>query len=292
MRLFNFLLLWSSMLFTHVLANNEAVPYELLHFYYVYKIEWDSGVDKTIAVGCAAEYGHMCYFDEFAKFLIADKWRNAYRPSAADHTLTPDTSAVTRLLSGIPKSARYKLGMLLPYITVEDKSYPRVFEEVLRAANHALDKGDVDKDDLQQALAMAQKAIAARSQDVFRIQQDSLLNRIGAATNKFVHVTASGFLWYDTLRAIDQAVRDRKLTSVEGNRAKETIRQFSLTYQHDILHGDPSNIVRSLATSITSMTRAIEERFPSSDASSPRAPSPECADEFFFSSSPSSSESD
>jgi hypothetical protein len=109
-----------------------------------------------------------------------------------------------------------------------------------------------------------------------------------------VEVTASGFKWPETLAAIDSAVENRELTAAEGAAAKEKIRLFSLTYEHYILAGEVSdhnhlNIVRSLATSITSLTRGIEDKFPSCGASSPALPSTECEDEFSYSSKSSSS---
>lgn len=222
----------------------------------------------------------MCYFDEFAKYLMDDDWRAAYRPTAADHTRDPGTAAVARLSSNMPHSARYKLNLLLPHINANARSFPLVFEAVLSAANKALAQDNVSKEDLEQAVAMAQEVKTARTPAVFELQQASLKNRIGDAAYQFVEVTASGFKWPETLAAIGSAVEDGDLTAEEGAAAKEKIRLF-LTYEHDIL-------VRSLATSITSLTRGIEDQFPSS----PALPSSECEDEFSYSSTSSSSESE
>ncbi|PYH85073.1 hypothetical protein BO82DRAFT_198948 [Aspergillus uvarum CBS 121591] len=297
MKVVDLLLLWCSVLLNGVLANNEAAPYELLHYYYVYKLEWDTGVTKTIAPGCATRYGRMCYFDEFAKYLMNSEWRAAYRPTAADHTKTPDTGAVTRLSSGIPHSARYQLSLLLPHINVDARSFPLVFETVLNAADTAIAADGVSKDDLEQAVAMAQQVKAARTPPVFEIQEAAFKARLGEATfDDWVQVTANGFKWPETLAGIDTAIQEGELTAEEGATLKEDIRSFSLTYEHDILTGEVSdhnhlNIVKALATSITSLTRAIEEKFPASDDASSRAwPSSECESE--FSSSSSSSESD
>ncbi|KGO58849.1 hypothetical protein PEX1_099700 [Penicillium expansum] len=297
MKVFNLLLLWCLGLVTHVLANNEAAPYELLHYYYVYKLEWDTGIDKTIAPGCATEYGHMCYFDEFAKYLMDDNWRDAYRPSAADHTKTPGMAAVSKLSSNIPRSARYKLNLLLPHINADAKSFPLVFEAVLHAANNAIAQDNVNKDDLEQAVEMAQEIKEARTPAVFEIQEAALKARVGEEAFEFVQVTASGFKWPETLAAIDSAIEDGDLTAEKGATMKESIRLFSLTYEHDILAGEVSdhnhlNIVKSLATSITSLTRGIEERFPESGGVSSSGPSSECESEFSYSSTSSSSDSD
>lgn len=124
---------------------------------------------------------------------------------------------------------------------------------------------------------MAQEVKTARTPAVFELQQASLRNRIGDAAYQFVEVTASGFKWPETLAAIESAVEDDDLTAEEGAAAKGKIRLFSLTYEHDIATGEVSdhnhlNTVRSLATSITSLTRGIEDKFPSSGASSPAWP--------------------
>ncbi|KAJ5212956.1 hypothetical protein N7449_000125 [Penicillium cf. viridicatum] len=298
MKVFNLLFLWCSVLITHVLANNQAAPYELLHYYYVYKLEWDTGVEKAIAPGCATKYGRMCYFDEFAKYLMDAEWRDAYRPSAADHTKSPGMGAVTKLSSNIPHSARYQLNLLLPHINADAKSFPLVFETILHAANNAIAQENVNKDDLEQAVAMAQEVKEARTPPIFEIQEAALKARVGEEAFDFVQVTASGFKWPDTLAAIDSAVEDGDLTAEKGATMKENIRLFSLTYEHDILTGKVSdhnhlNIVKSLATSITSLTRGIEERFPESGGvSSSSGPSSECESEFSYSSTSSSSDSD
>ncbi|GLA02022.1 hypothetical protein AnigIFM60653_001316 [Aspergillus niger] len=301
MKAFNLLLLWISVLSTHVLADNNAAPYELLYYYYVYKLEWDTGIKKTIAPGCVTKdkEGGMCYFDEFAMYLIELDWQIEYRPKGpVDHTRTPGIGAATKLFINIPTSASYDLEKLLPGIKADEKSFPLVFDTILHSANNAIAQDKVSKDDLEQAVAMAQQAKKARTPPIFALQQASLESRIGADAYRLVQLEGSGFKWLETFDEIDSEVTKGKLTAVAAAKLKETIRQFSLTYEHDILGGDlPThthlNIVKALATSITSLTRGIEEKFPSSDDDSSESwPSSECEDEFSYSSSSSSSGSD
>ncbi|GLA11530.1 hypothetical protein AnigIFM62618_005496 [Aspergillus niger] len=289
MKAFNLLLLWISVLSTHVLANNNAAPYELLYYYYVYKLEWDTGIERTIATGCVSkEGGGMCYFDEFAMYLIEPEWQIRYRPKGAvDHTKTPGLGAATKLFTNMPGSASYDLKKLLPSINADAKSFPLVFETVLHSANNAIAQDNVDKDDLEQALEMVQEVKEIREADVFQDQEDMLKGRIGAEAYEYVvYAGPNEFDWQDTFQAIDDGVKAKTIGDEDARTLKETIREFSLSLKEDIVTGTASyishmNILRALATSITSLTEGIEEKFPeSNDASSSSSPSDTCEIEF------------
>jgi hypothetical protein len=287
MKLFDILLVCSSVLFLQVASDNNAVCWELLYYYYVYKMEWASGVEKTIAVGCAKEFGAMCYFDQFAKYVIEDEWAKVYRPNTEnppDHTKDPDSSAITKLKSNIPSSASYVLNRLSTKLS-EVNAMPRVFEAVLDAANAALDEGGVDDDDLMEAITNAQNAKAARAASVFTIQQDVLKNMIGEEAFDLVDFFGTDFDWDQTLENIDDAVDSGQFSQEAGDQIKESIRSFSMSFEDeatataswDVTH---FAIVRSISTSITQLRRAVVDDTSSSGSSSPRAPSPECDDEF------------
>jgi hypothetical protein len=64
-------------------------------------------------------------------------------------------------------------------------------------------------------------------------------------------------------QSIDSGMEDGELTSAEGAALIYKIRLFSLTFEHDILAGKVSdhnhfNIVKSLATSITSLNEGLK----------------------------------
>lgn len=71
MKSFNLFLLWVCLLFIEVLSSNKAVPYELLYFYNVYKMESESepAFYRLIATGCVPGGGRsgMCYFDDLGQ---------------------------------------------------------------------------------------------------------------------------------------------------------------------------------------------------------------------------------
>lgn len=287
MKLFTVLLLWSSVLFLQVACDNNAVCWELLYYYYVYKMEWASGVDKTIAVGCAAKFGAMCYFDQFGKYLMEDEWAKVYHPNTAsppDHTKDPDASAITKLRSNIPSSASYVLDRLSTKISTTTPM-PQVFERILDAANAALDEGGVDDDDLLEASTNAQQAKAARAAAIFLIQQDALENKIGKEAFELVESYRNAFEWDSTFDNIDDAVDSGQFSEETGDQIKESIRSFSMTFENEAIATAASDvthfaIVRSISTSITQLRQAVVEDTSSSGSSSARAPSPECDDEF------------
>ncbi|PWY88959.1 hypothetical protein BO70DRAFT_350219 [Aspergillus heteromorphus CBS 117.55] len=227
MKLFNILLLWSSVLFTHVLADNTSIAYELIYFYYVYKFQWESGADKTIAVGCSAAYGteEMCYFDEFAKYLIANGW--PYSPTTDDHTKTPTASQATALNKDIPHSARFSLTKLMAAFSSE-KAMTIVLERVLDAANTALDVEGYEpaKADLKQAIEMTQRAQAARY-DKYNWLEDQALEDTAPDAAEYIVKDGANYDWDETFDKIDDAVNDDEIEYDEGETYKAELLNFS-----------------------------------------------------------------
>ncbi|RAK89796.1 hypothetical protein BO79DRAFT_145444 [Aspergillus costaricaensis CBS 115574] len=291
MKLFNLLLFWCSVLSTHVLADNNAAPFELLHYYYVYKMEWDAGVEKTIAPGCATEHKEMCFFDQFARYLIGKKWKAAYRPGNADHTKTPGWDAANRLSTGMPRSARYKLDDLLPSIKADEKNFPLVFETVLNSANTAIanGKGNVKNDDVKQAVEWAQEVKDMRYQAVLKVEIKVLENLLGKEAYGRWVVFGGEFSidWDATLEEIDDGVDSKELSDEDGKRLKKIINDFSETFEDRIATGHISdinhlNIMRALETSITALKEVIEESSSESDDSSPKSVPADTCDNIEF----------
>ncbi|PWY70305.1 hypothetical protein BO94DRAFT_539761 [Aspergillus sclerotioniger CBS 115572] len=290
MKIFNLLLLWCSVLFTNVLADNESIANELIYFYYVYKMEFLSGATKTMAVDCeGSAHGGMCYFDEFVEHLIEDRWLNVYDPLPGDHTITPGDAQIPRLERNLPSSARYKLSSLLSTLNGET-AFPIVLQKVLHAANEAFEAAE-DNDvtlatsDINAAVDNARAAKEARNRAIFDLQQDALSRRLDAAIVDYVQSTASGFKWPQTFQAIDDAVDDGELDKATAKDYKSQLRTFSKSYEHDIISSVTSemthlDVVRSFATSITRYTRVMEDREPGSTGLDASSSSSECSDEF------------
>lgn len=195
--------------------------------------------------------------------------------------------AATKLFTNIPASASYNLQKLLPSIDVDARSFPLVFETVLHSANNAIAQDNVNKDDLEQALEMVQEVKDVREADVFSTQETMLKARIGEEAYDFVAFAGpNAFDWQDTFQAIDDGVEAKTIGDEDARTLKETIREFSLSLKEDIVTGTASyishmNILRALATSITSLKEGIEAKFPESDdASSSSSPSDTCEIEF------------
>ncbi|KAJ5211433.1 uncharacterized protein N7498_003079 [Penicillium cinerascens] len=229
MRLFNLLLLWCSVLSTYVLANNRSLPYELIYFYYAYKFQWESGVERTIAVGCApsSNKGDMCYFDQFVKHLIEDNW--PYNPPTADHTTTPGKDQVAAITQKITSSGRYYLKQLMAQFSHE-MPFTVVLETILDAANTALnvEKYKPSNADIKQAIKSVQTAQSERYETYAGIEDEALQMTIPAAAYDYVSSDGkANYDWYETLEDIDKAVYAEKITNAQGEEFKAAILDFS-----------------------------------------------------------------
>ncbi|KFX89522.1 hypothetical protein V490_06963 [Pseudogymnoascus sp. VKM F-3557] len=112
MKSLSFLVIWVLCLVNEVLALNTAVPYQLLYFYYGYKIEFSSlpAAERKIAVKCthrakpgtaegaaveaaiaAQGLPGICTFGEFALHVLGKKSGKLYTGTGI--TIDPDSSA-------------------------------------------------------------------------------------------------------------------------------------------------------------------------------------------------------
>jgi hypothetical protein len=282
MKLFNLLFIWFSVLFVEVLSDNNSIGYELLYYYYVYKMEIASGVTRTIGVGCMPkDGGNMCYFDEFVKHLIG--WES-YNPAGTDHTKTPDVSVLKQLNNGMPASARYKL-MALSTAFHGTTSMPEVLSTILHAANTALDAGNVNNDDLKQSVAMSQAAKTARASALFNEQVTEFANKVVAGAQPYLETFNSEFKWDDMLGNIDKDVQSGKITQAQGDQYKASINDFSANFGTEASGAKASTIMhvsvmREFSTTIDELGDQVEESSSSSEGSSPRAPSNKCDSDF------------
>ncbi|RAL02991.1 uncharacterized protein BO80DRAFT_423453 [Aspergillus ibericus CBS 121593] len=295
MKPLNLLLLLTTLLLPTVHADNASIGYELLFYYYVYKMEYQSGAPRTIAVDCQSRDtgGGMCKFDEFVKHVIEADWYPSYEPAAADHTTTPDDSQLTRINRNIPGSARLDLGKLLNNLDPDQKAYAIIITKVLHAADAAFAADEnLSTTDMAQAVAYAKEAKSVRNEVVFPIQQEALQGRVDAEVLEYVHSTLTGFDWVRTFGNIDLAVEDGSLDSDVAKGYKAQLRLFARNFQHDIYVAKEAghlNNVRALATAVTRITRNIEDREPG--ATEAEIPSTECSDEFSSDETTSSSSS-
>ena len=175
MKNFNLFLLWVCLLSVKVLSNNSSIAYELLYYYYVYKMQWESEPDssRTIATGCVPDSGRsgMCYFDEFADYVMDDAlFSDNYRPDPlTDHTSTPTADSVAAIINAIAKgkikSARYDIRHLSEDFHAVT-SMPDVLDYMLHAANDAINFGGVDQETMENAAQMSAAAKTSRGPDI------------------------------------------------------------------------------------------------------------------------------
>lgn len=139
MKLLSFLVIWVSCLLSKVLALNTAVPYQLLYFYYGYKIEFASlpAAERMIsptcrhrakpgtAEGAAVEVAiaaqglpGICTFGEFVLNVLGKQTGKHYTGTGL--TIDPDSSAAKDL----PTDKTIKLRMSTRLIRDNEKQLP------------------------------------------------------------------------------------------------------------------------------------------------------------------------
>ncbi|RDW56891.1 hypothetical protein BP5796_12958 [Coleophoma crateriformis] len=231
-------LLWAFTLFLNVLSNNNSVAYELLYYYYVYKMEWEAtpASSRTIATGCAPNGGRtgMCYFDEFADYVMNDaQFSDNYSPSSlTDHTASPTADSVTSINNAISRggisSARYDLGHLSTALTGVT-SMPDVLNHMLRAANDAINFGGVTQDSMEMAAEMSSAAKDARVPDITAGQYTALKAQFPDIVDNFLAFN-DVFDWDTTFGEIDDAIANGDISANEGNAYKASLTGFTRTF--------------------------------------------------------------
>ncbi|RDW56740.1 hypothetical protein BP6252_13995 [Coleophoma cylindrospora] len=231
-------LLWAFTLFLNVLSNNNSVAYELLYYYYVYKMEWESepANSRTIATGCVPNGGRagICYFDEFADYVMNDaQFSDNYTPNAlTDHTTEPSASSVTAINNAISQggisSARYDLNHLSTALTGVT-SMPDVLNYMLRAANDAINFGGVTQDSMEMAAEMSSAAKNARVPDITAGQYSALRAQFPSIVQDYLAFN-DVFDWDATFTEIDDAISSGAISSTVGNGYKASLTAFTRTF--------------------------------------------------------------
>ncbi|OOG00126.1 hypothetical protein ASPCADRAFT_1781 [Aspergillus carbonarius ITEM 5010] len=282
MKLFNLFVLWCSVLFTHVLADNESVGYEIIYLYYVYKMQYDADVDKTIAVGCvSSEANHMCYFSEFAKYIMENDWRNVYKPSQGDRTTTPGDDQLKAIKANMPASASYVTSNVFPEV-VTLESFPEIFTRAQHAANTALETGDVEQDTIKGALDNIKMVKQIRFRKLIPYELKAVEDVLTEAGADYIMSDANGVDYQKTLDALDSAEYDGEITDEQCETWKAALEDFSENLvdnlstlaelpAHDQGH---INILRATTTCINQTTEYYDSSSESSSGdSSLKAPS-------------------
>ncbi|OBT68748.1 hypothetical protein VE03_02227, partial [Pseudogymnoascus sp. 23342-1-I1] len=122
------LLLWTSALSSKVLANNVALPFEVIHYYYSYKTEYMlmDASKRTIGTKCEHTVGDtaleesmvaqgvkgMCTFNEFAKYIM--KGTDLYTQGPHGATIDPGSDVKGHFPGADKPHALYDLNELMP----------------------------------------------------------------------------------------------------------------------------------------------------------------------------------
>ena len=229
MKFLTLLVVCLSLPFTEVSANNNAVGFEVLFYHYVYKMQYISGGELTVATGCrpAGGGGGSCFFDDFVKHIMEDDFVQGYQPESEDHTKTPTGSNLVAFNKVALPSTSYYLGKLNTVFTGL-KLMSTVFGAMLNSANRAISTGNVLTSDAETAVKMVQQVINNRRPQAFQSQLGIMSSNVVEAAQEYVDVDhdTNEFDWDQTFQNIDNDVNSGIINPDTAKAYKDSILNF------------------------------------------------------------------
>ncbi len=292
MKLFSTLLVGVAALFGHVAANGASMGFELVQFYYVYKMEYLSNIpaaERRLAVQCSKKFGRMCFFDEFVLSVLEDgplKTHFETGQGSLTHTLTPgnaEASAISNNANNDDRAVANRLSSTFPSDRV-GVPYAEVLQDMTDTAQKAGDAGGAAKADVDGALLYAKNARKVRADDAFLFVRNTISQALGSvATSKYFSVDTHGktFNWKVTFDNINAAGLSGAINSNQANTFKKVIRDASRgiltkTSSSNIIHWA---LVKSFATFI-SKVEVISKSLASGKTPVPAGGGAACSSEF------------
>lgn len=202
MKLLSFLVIWVSCLLSRVLALNTAVPYQLLYFYYGYKIEFASlpAAERMIAPTCrhrakpgtaegvaveaaiaAQGLPGICTFGEFALEVLGKQSAKHYTGTGL--TIDPDSSAAKDL----PTDKTIKLRMSTKLIrgTVKQPPLKDMLDSVTKQIQTSRSRAAASPDISSKVTALLAKAAGYvriitqwRLEDMASLKEDAFRDKM------------------------------------------------------------------------------------------------------------------
>lgn len=292
MKLLKTLLVGSAALFGHVAANGASLGYELVQFYYVYKMEYLSNIpasERRVGVECSKKYGRMCFYDEFVSTILRDGTLKTYFEAnwaSRTHTLTPDDTAA----AAISNNANNDDGIIASELSKTFPSnndripYADVVQDTTDVAQKAADAGGIAQADVDGAASYAEKARKVRADDAFLFVKNVISQALGSvATSRYFSfdTRSKTFNWRATFDNINAAAASGAINSNQANTFKRVIRDASKGVLRNTSAKNISHwaAVKSFATFI-SKTREITAKLASGAPPTPAGSGAACASEF------------
>ncbi len=291
MKPFNALLVALAALLGQVAANGASLGYEVVQFYYVYKMEYMSSIpaaEKRLGLTCSKALKRLCLFDEFALSVLADGPLKTYFQNTwatRTHTDTPDdtaASAISNNANNDDELVTSELSSTFPK-DGEHVPYTAIVEDMTSVAQKAADAGGVDKADVDSAASYAEKARKVRADDAFPFVRNVINNVLGTVARKYFVNDPRGmtFNWRATFDNINNAATAGAINANQAKTYKKAISDASRgiltgTSVRNISHWAA---VKSFSTFISKIA-AISANLGSNTAAAPAGGGASCASEF------------
>lgn len=285
MKLLNTLLITSAALLGHVAANPQSLGFEVVQFYYVYKMEYLSKIpekERRLGVGCSTKHGRLCYFDEFAESILPEghlkDWfhRNKFGTEDA-RTLTPDDRAA-RAISQTALGDDSIVATELSKTVVNDEGrvrYTDVLTDITDVADKAMAAGGVAKADADGAVNYAWKARKVRSDDAYIFVRGVITNVLGTKATSLYFVedrSAKTINFGSTFQKISAAAAAGQINANQAATYKKVVRDAARgiltgTSQANINHWAIVKSFQTFCSKTSEQAKAL-----ASGSAAPRAP--------------------
>lgn len=235
MKILSALLFGSSILLGHVAANSDALGFELVQFFYAYKLEYQSKIpedERRLATICTKARGELCTFGGFLYLVLQDGPLRTYvkNNKAAFNTVSPDDTHSTAIKNLARHDERINASALsgtFPH-NGGDVPYAKVVQDVTSVTEKAAAAGGIDKADVDSAVSNAREAKVIRESTSYKYVLDHMETAMGDGFKYLDHSeTDKTFSWRNTLQKLKDARTADEITEEQFKEYKNTVRDAS-----------------------------------------------------------------
>ncbi len=244
MKILNTLLIGSSILLGHAAANPDTLGFELVQFYYVYKMEFKSNLaeeNRRLGVICTKAKKGLCSFDEFVYLILeTGDLKTFWKANGAAnyHTENPGDAEASAISSRAAADERIDASAMSTTFpsSAGNVPYADVVQDVTRAAENAAAAGGVAKADVDTAASYAKRARKIREDKSFPFVRTAMRRTLGDGAKYLDYdQNARTFGWRTTLAKLQTARTANEITDEQFKDYKNAIRDAS----HGILKNTP-----------------------------------------------------
>ncbi len=239
MKILNTLLTCSGVLLGHVAANPRSLGFELVQFYYVYKMEFNSNLpteSRTLGHRCTAEIdGQLCPFNKFVDSVLEEGdlktwWTD--NAAASYRTENPGDAEASAISSRAALRERINASAWsMTFPSTDSKiPYALVLQDMTRVAEQAATAGGLAKTDVDAAVSYAKQARTIRERASYNFVRKAMRKALGpGARYRYLNVdkNAKTFGWLVTLGNLNTALKANQITKEQFDDYKKLVRDAS-----------------------------------------------------------------